>query len=216
MPTMTETGDWAKAARILGTLPERVEKAFQQAVLQEAHFFRKKILEEFDRGGPEGGAWAPHSPWTIAIRKLLGNLKSKLLMQSGDMRNALGVVPIPGGGAFVGFRRTASTKSKIGIVNLADIHERGREFTVRLTPQMRALLFAAMAKSGQRRKAQPGPKRPGGNSGAVLRIRIPPRPMLSPVVSRYGQPAAVEASILNRMAILLGGDVGKPEGAPRE
>ena len=92
----------------------------QAAIVQEAHFLRKKIVEEFQKGAPaDGGQWAPHSPMTLAIRSLTGNRKSKLLIQSGDLRNSVGVVALPDGGAFVGVKRSAASAGKLSIVNLA-------------------------------------------------------------------------------------------------
>src|ERR1700723_896968 len=124
---MRLTGDWEKTARILSTLTPRVRQAMGVAVLQEGHFLRKKMLASFDAGGPEGSAWAPHSPWTRAVRLLLGNQKSKLLIQSGDLRGSIGVMPVDGGkgGCFVGIRRSARTSYPGGVVNLALLHEEG-------------------------------------------------------------------------------------------
>lgn len=215
MPRFKKTGDWDKAAKLLPALPGRVQDAMQKAVLQEAHFFRKKILSEFQAGAPVSGTWPPHAAMTTAVRQLLGNTKSKLLIQSADLRNSIGVIPIPGGGAFVGVRRSASSKSKLGVVNLGMIQEGGASIVVHMTDRMRRLLFAAIRKAGTG-TARPAPRpKSTGASDHLIKIRIPPRPFLGPVFDMYGDPGATKASILARMGILLGGDLGTA-GKPRE
>lgn len=213
--TFRQTGDWGKAVSILTTVTPRLQAATAKAILQEMHFLRKKILQQFAQGGPEGGSWHPHSEWTRAIRLLLGNKKSKLLQQSGDLRKSVTVVPIQGGGAFVGILRTAQSSSKLGAVNLAEVHEFGKEFNVTMTPKMRALLFAAAHRAGMEHKPRFGPQRPGGGP-TTIHIVIPARPILGPVFDRYAKPADLENSIVARIGKMLGGDMGTAAGSPRE
>lgn len=210
------TGDWQKARAILPTLHPEATAAFAKAVLQEAHFLRAKILEAFKRGGPEGDPWRPHSPITVAMRQLLGNSKSKLLIQSGDLRASVGVIPIPGGGAFVGVRRSAASSSRLGAVNLGEMMELGATFHVTMTPKQRRLLFAAIHRAGLDRPRSPGPRAPGSDAGTTVTIRIPPRPFLGPIFARYCQPADLESSIMSRVAKLLEGKIGQASGTPRE
>lgn len=206
-------GDWVKAQRLFDSLPGRARDAIDKAILQELNFLRKKIVEEFQQGAPVTGSWAPHSPMTKAIRALVGNVKSKLLIQSASLRNSVGVIPIRGGGGFVGVRRGATTKASTGIVNLAMVHELGATIHVRMTPKMRRLLFAAMARAGMSKPRAKGA--PGASGAAMVKITIPARPYLDPVFSVYGRPEDLERSIMARVAILLGGDVGEA-GKPRE
>lgn len=208
-------GDWERVAKLMPGLGPRVKEATGKAILQEAHFLRKKVLQAFQDGGHPGAPWKEHSPWTRAVRLLLGNKKSKLLIQSSDLRNAVAVVPIPGGGAFVGIRRAARSSYPGGVVNLAELHEFGKEFDVTMTDKMRKLLFAAANRAGMERKAPRGPRRPGG-APIVVHIRIPARPILGPVFDRFAKPADLELSIVSRVALMLGGDIGKPPGTPRE
>jgi len=211
--TLRTEGDWERSAQILRTLPERATRALQAAFVGEAEFFRKKILQGFAQGGPDGAPWRPLSAMTIAVRTLLGNKKTKLLQQSGDLRNSISVVPVEGVGVFVGVSRMAVSKSKLGAVNLAMLHEGGASFSVLMTPKMRALLAMAAKRAGLER---PAPRGRGAPKGEVrIQITIPARPFLGPVFERYGNPADIEASVLARMARILGGDVGRPDSEPR-
>lgn len=208
------TGDWKKGLRILNGLSGRVDRAYKKAILAEAHFLRKAVIKAFSEEGYAGRKWQPHSAATKAIRALLGNNKSKLLIQSGDMRNSIGVVPFEGG-VFVGVKRSAKSKSKLGPVNLALVHEQGANIVVHLTDKQRKLLFAAYRAAGISRSTA---KRPKGSAGGatIIHIHIPPRPFLSPVFEDLARPEPMTVSILSRMSVFLEGDIGTAPGRPRE
>lgn len=213
--TLDKGSDWEKAAAALA-LTEKLDEIAQKAVLQEAHFFRKKMIEGFTNEGPEGTKWAPLSPLTLAVRQFLGFSGTKILQVTGDLRNSISVVPITGGGAFVGVSRNVSRKDGQDPVNLALEHEQGRTYRVTMNAKSRRFLFAAIAKAGLQRPAAPRSPGKSGGGPVTITVRIPARPFIGPVVERYGAPEAVQASVAARMARMLGGALGSPGTTPRE
>lgn len=199
---LTKTGDWAAARRILATAPKRLKEAQDKAVLQEAQFFRTKIVEGLRSGAPGGQALEPPAPTTLAIRKLRGFKGTKPLIVQGDLRNSIAVVR-EGDGVFVGVLRSARGRAGGALVDIARVHEFGsRPIVVKITPKVRALLHAAFRKAGLDR---PSTGRP---STGVAVIRVPARPFLKPVFETYGAPEVVARRFVERVAKLLGGDFG--------
>jgi hypothetical protein len=74
---VTKTGAWSAARKILESGAKRIREAESRAVLQEAQFFRTKIVEGLRSGAPGGEAFQPLAPTTLAIRKLRGGKGTK-------------------------------------------------------------------------------------------------------------------------------------------
>ena len=53
-PKIIKVGDWQGAARILKSADKRIKAAVDKAVLQEAQFFRTKIVEGIREEAPGG------------------------------------------------------------------------------------------------------------------------------------------------------------------
>lgn len=171
--------------------------------MQEAQFFRTKIVEGLRSGAPGGQAFQPLAPTTLAIRRLRGAKGTKPLIVHGDLRNSIAVVK-EGDGVFVGVLRSAKSSGGGSLVNVAAIHEFGsRPIVLKITPKVRALLHAAFRKAGL---DAPSGERP---STGVAVIRIPPRPFLRPVFDAYGAPDVVAKRFVERVSKLLGGDFGR-------
>ena len=68
---VTKIGDWSLARRLLSGASRRIKGAIDKAVLQEAQFFRTKIIEGLREGAPGGQALAPLAPTTLASRRFL-------------------------------------------------------------------------------------------------------------------------------------------------
>jgi hypothetical protein len=199
---LSKTGAWAAARRILATVPKRLKDAQDKAVMQEAQFFRTKIVEGLRTGAPGGQAFQPLAPTTLAIRRLRGAKGTKPLIVHGDLRNSIAVVR-EGDGVFVGVLRSARGSGGASLVNIAAVHEFGsRPIVLKITPKVRALLHAAFRKAGL--DAPAGDRR----STSVTVTRVPPRPFLRPVFEKYGQPDQVAKRFMERVANLLGGDFG--------
>lgn len=184
------TGDWEKAVAKLQFLEKNAETALKRAVLQEAHELRNEMVTGIDGGAPGGKAFQPHATPTLYLRRVLGKGKgTKIMIASSGLRNAIRVVPLPGGGAFVGVSRSASK----GRFRIAQIQEQGR--TITITPRMRRFLHAMLRKAG----APPPP--PGA---AKISIRIPPRPFISPIVAKYSGNDELQKRIVANVAAQLG------------
>jgi phage gpG-like protein len=200
---VTKVGAWQSVRRILDSAPKRIRAAEEKAVLQEAQFFRTKIVDGLRSGAPGGQALQPLAPTTLAIRKLRGFGGTKPLIRQGDLRNSIAVVK-EGDGVFVGVLRSATSRAGGSLVDIAALHEFGsRPIIVKITPKVRALLHAAFRKAGL---DQPRADRP---STGVAVIRIPARPFLRPVFEKYGAPEDVAKRFMERVAKLLGGDFGR-------
>lgn len=199
----TLTGDWDEARRILSTLPDRVMPAARQAIIREAHFLRGEMVKGIQSGAPAGKAFKPHSPWTVAVRRLRGFGGSKIMIVSGALMGSIGVIPL-GNGAFVGVRRKAKRSGSRGgmsLINLAQLHEQGKSFTVTVTPRMRGFLaWVTEEMYGEARAPA---------VGTTLKITIPARPFIGPILEKWTEPRQqVVDRIAHDMGKLLGGDLG--------
>ncbi len=81
-----KVGDWNRAALILRTAPIRLRVAMDRAVLQEAQFFRRKVIEGFRTQAPGGKPFTPVSETTLAIRRFTGFKGTKALIVRGELR----------------------------------------------------------------------------------------------------------------------------------
>ncbi len=198
---VTKIGQWPLARRILAG-GRRVKEAIDKAVLQEAQFFRTKIVEGLREQAPGGQPFAPLAPTTLAIRRFRGFKGTKALMVRGDLRNSITVVKQPGG-VFVGVLRRARGKGGQSLVNVAAVHEFGsRPITIKLTPKARRFLHAAFRAAGL---DAPASDRPG--TGIAV-IKVPARPFLRPVFEKYGEAEEVSKRFLQRVSQNLGGELG--------
>lgn len=202
---ITKVGDWQLARRLVSTARKRLKDATDKAVLQEAQFFRTKVVEGIREQAPGGQPFKPLAPTTLAIRRFRGFKGTKALLVRGDLRNSIVVVKQPGG-VFVGVLRTAKGKDGQALVNVAAVHEHGsRPIVVKLTPKARRFLHAAFRAAGLDRPAGDKP------STGIAVIKVPARPFLRPVFEKHGADEAVVAQrFLGRVARLLGGDFGRP------
>jgi hypothetical protein len=198
-----KVGAWSKVGKLLASAPQRMRAAVDKALLQEAQFFRTKIVEGIREQAPGGQAFKPLAPTTLAIRKFRGFKGTKALMVRGDLRNSITVVK-EHDGVFVGVLRTAKGKSGQPLVNIAAVHEHGSPpIVVKLTPKARRFLHAAFRKAGLARPGGQGP------STGIAIIKVPARPFLSPIFAKFGaNEAEVSRRFLERVAKNLGGEFG--------
>jgi hypothetical protein len=187
MPDVRKTGAWSRAAKLLATTPARLRAAANKALLQEAQFFRMKIVDGIREQAPGGRPLQPLAPTTLAIRRFLGFRGAKALIARGDLRNSIQVIR-GRDSVFVGILRTAKGKSGQTLTNVARVHEYGsRPIIVRLTPKARRFLHAAFRKAGLDRPPRSGP------SIGIAVMRIPPRPFFAPVFEKFGNDEAAVA-----------------------
>ena len=197
---VVKVGDWDVARRFVSTASRRFKEAVDKAVLQEAQFFRTKIVEGIREQAPGGQPFAPLAPTTLAVRRFRGFKGTKALIVRGDLRNSIVVVKQPGG-VFVGILRTAKGKAGQPLVNVAAVHEFGsRPIVVKLTPKARRFLHAAFRAAGLDAPASDRP------SVGIAVIRVPARPFLRPIFEKHGQTEDVARRFVEGVARLLGGD----------
>lgn len=201
--TVYKVGPWRQASRILRTSPDRLQRAFEQATLQEAHFFRAKVIEGFRTQAPGGKRWKPLAPTTLKLRRFQGFGGTKALIVRGDLRNSIQVHKMGRFGAMVGVLRGARGKDGQPLVNVAAVHEFGAgPILIRITPKMIRFLAAAGVLDGS------GEGSGGGGGIGVIIVNIPARPFMRPVRDRYFKPSVVRDRYLTRVARLMGGDLG--------
>ncbi|HTP30230.1 MAG TPA: hypothetical protein VMK12_31800 [Anaeromyxobacteraceae bacterium] len=70
-----KVGDWKALEEFFRDAPKRFQEAMDKAVLQEAQFFRTKIVEGIREQAPGGQAFKPLSPATLAVRKFASSAK---------------------------------------------------------------------------------------------------------------------------------------------
>jgi len=198
------TGDWVKAARILKTLPEKLERAQTQATAMEAHLLRKEIVEGITNQAPGGQSFRSLSPLTLALRKLQGFSGTKALMRWGDLRNNVSVSHMYLGGVaayFVGIKRSAVGRSGQPLVNVAEKLEYGVDaIVVPVTPAVRRLFLALFI--------QGLIKAPLKGSTTTLVYSIPAFPFLEPAFKKWR--VGLERRYAMRVAGLLNGVAGSP------
>jgi hypothetical protein len=203
MVDVRKVGAWSRVGKLLASAPHRMREAVDKALLQEAQFFRTKIVEGIREQAPGGKAFAPLARTTLAIRRFRGFKGTKALLVQGDLRNSI-VVVREGGGVFVGVLRNAKAKSGQPLVNVAAVHEYGsRPIAVRLTPKARAFLHAAFRKAGLDSPAG------GKPSIGIAIIKVPARPFMGPVFEKFGGEDVASQRFLERLAKNLGAGFGK-------
>lgn len=215
MIRITPHGDWDRVAVLLATTPYKLRRALDRAVLQEAQFFRAKVVEGFRTQAPGGVPFKPLSPITLAMRRARGFSGTKALMVRGDLRNSISVMSratYDGAEAWVGVKKNARNATGVSLHNIAMVHEFGsRPIVIRVTPKMKAFFFAAMARAG----GTGGAGGAGGFKRGFIIVQIPARPFLRPVAAKWfnGPPAA--ARFQARVAQNMGGMFGLLGGLPR-
>lgn len=194
-------GDWRKATEALTHLSKFYMDAARKAVLQEAEYFRKEVVQGIRKQEPAGAKFKELSPWTIAARRLQRFGGSKALIRRGDLIGAIRVHEV-GNTVFVGIMRTATSKSGGNLVNIGAIHEFGsRPIVLRITPKMLrylGLLMKFLPRDAKRRERKTVP-----GTGIII-LRIPARPFFAPVWEKYGESSGVRRRVEDRMRKLLG------------
>ena len=194
--SVSRTGDWARAARLLSAAPKRLRAGIEKGVRQEAHALRNEIVEGLTSQAPGGEPIKPPSPLTIAARQLEGFSGTKSLLVRGDLRNSISVI-VDGDEAFVGISRLARSKTGEPAVDLAKLHEYGGPpVIIPMTAKMRRFLFALLRKAGK----EPTP----GSGAGVIVTQVPARPFLRPAFEKFRKGA--ERRFLERVAKELGID----------
>jgi hypothetical protein len=204
---VTKFGDWSKAGSILSGIGVKIKDAYTKAAAQEAQHLRKKIVEGLRSGAPGGKQFKPLEASTLAARRFGtrsgGRGKSKPLIVSGDMRNAIQVTRFGTEKFFVGILRKAKGRDGKRITNVAESHEFGRKFAVPITDRSRRFLMAIFRRANILKPSSEGVT-------TIAIVVIPPRPFFQPVFDKEAKPDDVRDRMMKRIAFLLGGTLGTP------
>lgn len=203
MAIVKAVGDWDKARRILFGAPERLKKAMDIALKQEAQALRREIVTGITKQAPGGSAMKPLAASTIATRQLAGFNGTKALMVRGDLRNSVGVV-VRDREVFVGIQRSARSKDGRPLVNVAELMEYGGPpVVIPITPKMRRFLAMLAKKMGR----MPGE---GGSGKGVVVTQTPARPFLRPAFEVWRKGASDR--FMRRVAWEMAFGVSAPPG----
>jgi hypothetical protein len=186
-----------------------LNRAIVKAMVQDAHWLRKKIVTGIRKQAPAGKAFKPLAPTTIAVRRFRGRNRTKALIDRGDLRNSIQVKKFRGG-AFVGALRAKRSSSGKSLADIAAVHEFGsKPIVIRMTDKMRRFLMAAF----RQRKSTRGIGVGEGSPSSIV-LRVPPRPFLRPVFDKYAKRRVLVPRLLDRVVVNMKGALGKPTRTP--
>ncbi len=195
--TAKRIGQWRAARKAMSpALPFKANKAMNLAVLQEAQYFRKKVVESFNTSGSSNGkVWTPNKSSTSRSKG-----SSKPLIDKGDLRNSITIIS-KGAAAFVGVPNNKRHRDGQELVDIASTHEFGKIIAVTITPKMLAFLHANADRLGL------GSGSGGGSLavGKVMLIDIPKRSFLQDTLDAHFDARTVKKRYLARVAQNLGG-----------
>jgi hypothetical protein len=186
--------EWQRAIEYLKALQAKLPLTLQQAVLQEAHFIRGEIIKGLDSGAPAGKKFKPHSDLTKFLRVEQKHGGTKILIgKNAGLRGGVRVVMLPGGGCFVGVHRSAKSKDGKSLIRIAQIHEEGRSWEP--GPRQRKWLIMQMIRAGIPIKKK--------GSGTIMKITIPARPFISPILEAEATPEKIRGRMIERLQNML-------------
>lgn len=195
--TVTKTGDWALAGRLLHTMPHKLKTTVSVAFRQEAELLRKQIVQGLTTQAPGGKSFKDLSVLTQAARRLKGFKGTKALLHRGDLRGAISAI-VRGEEAFVGIPRKARDKNGHPVIDIAELNEFGsKPIVIPITPKMRRFLAVLFNEAG----GADGGGGQGSEKGVVV-TRIPARPFLRPVFEKFS--VGAHERLLKRVAHQLG------------
>lgn len=206
---VTKVGQWEEARDRVGPRSiVRVRRAAKLAMMRQAQFARRMIVQGIRKQAPGGQNFKPLSSSTLAMRKLKGFRGTKALIVRGDLRNSV-TVKTSADGAFIGILKQARSKDGTRLINVGLAQEEGRTFIMRATPKMLALLHKAAREGGG--EGGGGGMRGSTAAGSILIIKIPARPFIAPVFEKHFSDAKkTRFRVLLEMARILKGDYGFP------
>jgi len=212
------TGDWEEVRKLLQTL-KKGGKLWEGVVAMEAKHAATLVKRNHaSQGKLAGTTWPKLASLTRRMKR-----SKRMLFESGQLSKAIGAQK-SGNTWFIGVLSNEAHKgSKIGLQDLARVHEYGTTIVQQWTAKQRAMFFMLLKKYGQMRRGKkktaqgaraPAQRGPGGRfvrpkaipKGAmVVVIKIPARPFIFPVLRRLylDSQDSVERRILERMKSAL-------------
>lgn len=168
-------GDWARLAKMAQELQEKMDKAIDRTLKQEARLFKEYAKDAIiSRGASNQDPWPKLSKWSEAMAGThLPLLNTRLLYNSiGAVR--YGKLAYIAGVKSKEYPRKRGAKSgPKTTVDVASIHEKGAFYIMRMTAKMLFFLINLAEELGL-------PPKPGNGKslGAFITVRIPRRSFL--------------------------------------
>jgi len=204
MTISVKLNGFAQASGRMRDLSKRLPSALDRAAAQQAQLIRKQMVEGLRKQAPGGKPLQQLSKLTIALRKAKGFRGTKALLRTGTLMQNISVQRQKASAYFIGVLRGGVGKNGEPVLNIAEIHEFGRTFVIRMTPKMRRWLMMMLRRTkvlNRRRKEQ-------GESAVqqrVMVVKIVARPFIAPVIDQVKRnPAALNMQIARSLAKSVG------------
>lgn len=164
---LTLKGAWNNFLNFLSPSRARMilQAEMRRKVNEQVQLLRRDVVKYIN----EQRHGVPNSPLTVLTKG-----SSKALIDRGDLRQSINAVTSVEGGRVIGacgVKRSARSKSGGKLVNIsAALHE---GFTVKVTPAVRAAVFAKMKERSKNRRKKLGPAAlmTGGTGATVWVVR---------------------------------------------
>jgi hypothetical protein len=176
--------------------PTLVRRILDKAIAQEAHLFRKRVVEAFDSSGASNKVvWAPNKESTAKIKG-----SSKPLVDRADLRNSIEVQKVKNDEYFVGVPKGARGAKGQDLVDVGGVHEEGKKIAITVTPKMHRYVMALLKQHGV------PPSNSGSGKfapGSTIVISIPARSFLQSTADAHFTQEKVDRRMQARMLRML-------------
>ena len=210
MTALVKTGDWSKTRQTFFANATQLDHAIRKAMKQEGQFLRKKLVQGIRKQAPGGRQFKKLAKTTVATRRFRRFRGTKALIRTGG-QGLIGSISVlqKKDFVFIGVQRTVRADDGRLLADIMRLNEFGsKPIVIKITPKMRRFLFAAF----KAHRATRGVK--GNMALGVIVVRIPARPVFGPVFKRHAKPRVLRDRVMNRVAIIMKGKLGRPSGKP--
>ncbi len=179
-------------------------------MLQEGHFLRKKLVQGIRKQAPGGKTFRKLAKTTVATRRFRRFRGTKALIRTGG-QGLVGSFSVlqKRDLVFIGVQRSARAKDGRRLADIMRLNEFGSDpIVIKVTPKMQRFLHAAFKKHRKTKGVE------GSGGAGVIIVQIPPRPVFGPVFKRHAKPEQLRVRVMNRLAIIMKGNLGTPSGKP--
>jgi hypothetical protein len=183
-----QKGAWREVGRLLKDGPKFMRKSVEKELREFAKELRDKIVEGVEAQAPGGKAFKPLKKTTLAARRFRGFDSQKALIGS-EKKNLLESITVrkKGDKIVVGVFGTRKGHGGIGVEGAGEINEYGKTILIPYTAKMRRFLHAMFK--------QEGLSKPGNGNKDIIKVKVPARPFVDPVIKKYASSAAISKRI---------------------
>lgn len=208
MTALVKTGDWSKTRTTFFANATRLDGAIRKAMKQEGQFLRKKLVQGMRKQAPGGRQFKKLAKTTVATRRFRGFRGTKALVRTGG-QGLIGSINVlqKRDFVFIGVQRSVRADDGRLLADIMRINEFGsKPIIIKITPKMRRFLFAAFDAHRATRGLE------GNMAIGVIVVTIPARPVFGPVFKRFAKPRVLKKRVMNRLAIIMKGNLGTASG----